>query len=427
MYEIVKNEGNEVEIKISLDENTWESYVEKVYQANKSKFSVQGFRKGTAPRKMIEKNYGEYVFYDEALDMAFGDEYTKFLNENTNLEIIDQPRVNVDKFDKSGIVLTAKVTLLPQVKLGEYKNLTVEKYSETLEESKVEKELEQARERGARFVEVTEEPAKLGDFTTIDFTGYLDGKEFEGGKAEKFRLELGSHSFIDTFEDQIVGMKVGEERDINVKFPEDYPAENLKGQPAVFKIVLHKIETKELPELNDEFASNVSEFETLEEYKADLRKNMQASIDERVKKENENRLIDKIVEGSSVEIPNVLIERQLDMFVRDFEMRLSYQGLKLDDYFKYTNSNLKALRDSYATQAEKAVKTRLVLEELIKVEKLEVSEDELNNKLTETATKYKKTLEEYKKNLNERNIEYIKNEMLMDKVIDFLTKNNTLA
>ncbi len=428
MYEIVKNENNQAEIKITLNKQEWDAYVEKAYQANKGKFNIQGFRKGNAPRSIIEKNYGEGVFYEDALDMAISDEYSACLMANQNLEVIDQPQVNVDKFDENGVVVTAIVPLLPEVKLGDYKGLTIEKYTEELNEAKVEKELNQARERAARFVESSEDAqAKMGDFATIDFTGSVDGVEFEGGKAEGYRLELGSKSFIDNFEEQIVGMKIGEERDIKVTFPEDYPAEDLKGKEAVFKIVLHKIENKELPELNDEFASNTSEFETLEEYKADIRKHIQESIDERAKRENENRLMEKAVENSTVEVPEVLVERQLDMFIRDFEMRLSYQGLKLVDYLGYMKQTEKELRDSYREQASKTVKTRLVLEAIIKAEGLDVSEEELDAKLEETAKKYNKSLQEFKSNMNENNIAYIKNDILMDKLVDFLTKNNTLA
>ena len=428
MYEIVKNENNEVEVRITLNKEQWNAFVEKAYQENKYKFNIQGFRKGSAPRKIIEKNYGESVFYDEALDIAFAEEYGKFLSENTALDIIDQPSLQVDKFDENGLVLTAKAPLMPIVTLGEYKNLQIEKYTEELDEKKVEKELNQSRERSARFVEAKEgTEAKLGDFVTIDFTGFVDGKEFEGGKAENYRLELGSHSFIDNFEDQIVGMKVGDERDINVTFPEDYPAEELKGKPSVFKIVLHKIENKELPELNDEFASNVSEFETLEEYKQDIRNHMQETIDEHIKRENENRLIDKVVENATVEIPNVLIERQLDMFIRDLEMRLSYQGMRMEDYCKYANTTIEQLRKDYTPQAQKAVKTRLVLEALINKEGLLVTDEELDARLETDASKYKKSLEEYKKSINDKNLAYIKNDLLMDKVIAFLTKNNTLA
>ena len=428
MYEIVKNENAVAEVKITLSKEEWNEYVEKAYQKNKGKFNIQGFRKGNAPKSIIEKNYGEGVFYDDALDMAIGQEYTSCLMANPNLEVIDQPEVNVEKFDESGVVVTCRVPLLPEVKLGAYTGLKVEKYTEEVSEEKVEKELNQARERAARFVEAGEGvAAKMGDFTTIDFTGSVNGVEFEGGKAENYRLELGSKSFIDNFEEQIVGMKVNDEKDIKVTFPEDYPAEDLKGKEAVFKIVLHKIENKELPELNDEFASNTSEFETLEEYKADIRKHLQESVDQRTQRENENRLMEKAVEGSTVEVPNVLVERQLDMFVRDFEMRLSYQGLNLDQYLSYMKQTKEDLRNSYREQATKTVKTRLVLEAIIKKENLDVSEEDLNSKLEETAKKYGKTLEEFKKNMNENNIAYIKNDLLMDKLVAFLTKNNELV
>lgn len=428
MYEIIKKEKTEVEVKISLTQEQWEQYVEKAYNQNKSKFNIQGFRKGAAPRKIIEKNYGASVFYDDAFDNAFADEYGNFLDQNKDLEIIDQPSLNVEKFDQEGVVIIAKAPLMPEVKLGEYKNLSIEAYKEELDESKIEKELKQAQERGARYVDAKDgDMVKDGDFATIDFTGSVDGVEFEGGKAENYRLEIGSKTFIDNFEEQIIGMKVGEERDINVTFPEEYPAEELKGKPAVFKIVLHKIENKEIPELNDEFISNTTEFETLDEYKDDIKKHLQESLNVKIKRENENRLTEKIVENSTVEIPNVLIERQLDMFVRDFEMRLSYQGLKLDDYFKYAGTTLQDLRENYRIQAQKSVKTRLVLEQLIKQENLDVTEEEINNRLEESAKKYNKTLDEYKQNLSSENLAYIKSDLLMDKVIDFLTKNNTLA
>ncbi|MBE7082295.1 MAG: trigger factor [Clostridiales bacterium] len=428
MYEIVRKENTEVEVKISLTHAEWETYADKAYQENKGKFNIQGFRKGAAPRKIIEKNYGEDVFFNETLDIAFVAEYTKFFEENQDLDIIDQPSITVDKFDADGVEIKAVAPLMPKVKLGQYTGLTIEKYTEEVDEAKVEKELNQARERAARFVDAGEgAEAKLGDFVCIDFTGSVNGVEFDGGKAENYRLELGSHSFIDNFEDQIVGMKVGEERDIKVTFPADYPAEELMGKEAVFKIVLHKIENKELPELNDEFAANTSEFETLQEYKADIRKHMQESIDKRVKTQNENKLIDAIVDGTEVEIPNCLIERQLDMFVRDFEMRLSYQGLKLEDYFKYTNSDMNALRENYREQAQKAVKTRLTLEELLKDQNLEVTEEELNAYFQKQADKFGKSVELYKKTINDQNLAYIKNELLMDKVFDYLTKNNTIA
>ena len=428
MFELQGKENNEVKVKITINKQEWEMYLEKAYNQHKDKFNIQGFRKGQAPRKIIEKNYGERVFYDDALDIAFYDEYGAFLTANPDLEIIDQPSLTFEKFDENGVEMTATAPLLPEVKLGDYKGLTVQKYTEELDEAKVEKQLNQERERLARYVEAdSNAKASMGDFATINFKGFLGEKQFEGGTAENYRIELGSHTFIDNFEDQIVGMGIGEEKDINVTFPEDYPSEELKGKPVVFKVKLNKLENKQLPELNDEFASNSSEFETLEEYKADIRKHLEESLNEKIKRENENRLLDKCVENTKLDIPNSLIERQLDLFMRDFETRLSYQGLKMDDYLKFTNSDIKTFRESYRDQANKSVKTRLVLEAIIKAEGLDVSDSELDAKLEETAKKYNKSLEEYKKNLNEDNLTYIKNDLLMDKVVDFLTKNNTLA
>ena len=428
MFELQGKENNEVKVKITINKQEWEMYLEKAYNQHKDKFNIQGFRKGQAPRKIIEKNYGERVFYDDALDIAFYDEYGAFLTANPDLEIIDQPSLTFEKFDENGVEMTATAPLLPEVKLGDYKGLTVQKYTEELDEAKVEKQLNQERERLARYVEAdSNAKASMGDFATINFKGFLGEKQFEGGTAENYRIELGSHTFIDNFEDQIVGMGIGEEKDINVTFPEDYPSEELKGKPVVFKVKLNKLENKQLPELNDEFASNSSEFETLEEYKADLRKHLEESLNEKIKRENENRLLDKCVENTKLDIPNSLVERQLDLFMRDFETRLSYQGLKMDDYLKFTNSDIKTFRESYRDQANKSVKTRLVLEAIIKAEGLDVSNSELDAKLEETAKKYNKSLEEYKKNLNEDNLAYIKNDLLMDKVVDFLTKNNTLA
>ena len=428
MYELLGKENNEVKVKITIEKEKWSEYLEKAYNQNKAKFNIQGFRKGAAPRKIIEKNYGERVFYDDALDIAFYDEYGAFLIANKDLEVIDQPSLTFEKFDENGVVMTATAPLLPEVKLGQYKGLTIEAYKETLDEAKVDKQLNQERERSARFVEAKEtDKAKLGDFATIDFKGFLGEKQFDGGTAENYRLELGSKTFIDNFEEQIVGMGIGEEKDINVKFPDDYPSEELKGKPVVFKVKLNKLENKELPELNDEFASNASEFETLEEYKADIKKHLQESLDQKIKRENENRLLDKCVEGTSLEVPKALVERQLDLFMRDFETRLCYQGLKMDDYLKFTNTDLKTFREGYNEQAKKAVKTRLVLDAIIKAEGLDVSNEELDAKLEETAKKYGKTLEDYKKTITEDNLAYIKNDILMDKVVDFLTKNNQLA
>lgn len=426
MYTSKKLEKNMYEITITVSKEEFEKYVEHSYEENKGKFNIEGFRKGKAPRAIIEKNYGSTVFYDDAIDHLFSHEYSDALAKETEIVPVASPEIRIDKFDDNGIVLVATVQSIPDVKLGAYKGLEIKKATGEVTEEQVEKEINQARERQARYVEVERE-ARDGDYVVIDFTGFVDGKEFEGGKAENYRLKLGSHTFIEGFEDQVVGMKVEEERDVNVTFPQEYFSEALKGKPAVFKVKLHKVEEKVLPEVNDEFASNISEFETLAEYKADIKKHLQENLDARLKREDENNIIETIVKASEVEIPEVMIENQLDMFIQDFSTRLSYQGYKLEDYLTQMNITEKDLRDERREQAKETVKTRLVLEEIVNQEKLDVTDEELDNKLKEMADKYKQSLEDYKAKLGDRNISYFKNDILMNKLLTLLTENNKLV
>ncbi len=425
MYKIKKLENNKYQITISADKQTWEKYVDHAYEENKEKFNIEGFRKGKAPRAIIEKNYGASVFYDDALDHLFAHEYSEALASEKDIEPVSNPEIKIDKFDEDGIVLIAEVQSMPDVKLGAYKGLTIEKAKGEVSEKDVEKELEQARERQARYVEVDRE-AKEGDYVVIDFTGYTDNKAFDGGAAQDYRLKLGSHTFIEGFEDQLVGLKKDDKKDVKVTFPVDYFSDELKGKDAIFDVTVKKVEEKTLPPLDDEFASNISEFETLAEYKADIKKHLEENLQARLKREDENKIIETIVASSEVEIPDVLVERQLDSFIDDFSMRLSYQGFKLDDYLKQANISLEDLRNERREQAKEVVKTRLVLEAIVKQENLDVTDAELDEKLTETAQKYGKTLEEYKKNLGDRNIAYIQNDILMTKLITLLTNGNTL-
>lgn len=425
MYKIKKLENNKYQITISADKQTWEKYVDHAYEENKEKFNIEGFRKGKAPRAIIEKNYGASVFYDDALDHLFAHEYSEALASEKDIEPVSNPEIKIDKFDEDGIVLIAEVQSMPDVKLGAYKGLTIEKAKGEVSEKDVEKELEQARERQARYVEVDRE-AKEGDYVVIDFTGYTDNKAFDGGAAQDYRLKLGSHTFIEGFEDQLVGLKKDDKKDVKVTFPVDYFSDELKGKDAIFDVTVKKVEEKTLPPLDDEFASNISEFETLAEYKADIKKHLEENLQARLKREDENKIIETIVASSEVEIPDVLVERQLDSFIDDFSMRLSYQGFKLDDYLKQANISLEDLRNERREQAKEVVKTRLVLEAIVKQENLDVTDAELDEKLTETAQKYGKTLEEYKKNLGDRNIAYIQNDILMNKLITLLTNGNTL-
>lgn len=424
-YKIRSKEKNNLEVEIVISEKKWEESLQKAYEETKNKYSVQGFRRGKAPRKVIEKQYGESVFFDYALEIAFADEYNEFLDKNLEIEPIAQPDVRIEKFEKDGIVLVASAPLMPEVELGSYTGLTVERGKEKVKKADVEAELKSVAERQARFVESTK-PAELGDFATIDFAGSVDGEIFEGGTAQGYRLELGSHSFIDNFEDQLVGTTVGEEKDVNVTFPENYHEKSLAGKKAVFKVVVQKIEKKEIPEITDEFAANVSEFENLEDYKKDIEKRLSQKLEQEKERKVENDLLEKIVQSSKVEIPEILVERQLDIFIRDLETRLSFQGLKLEEYLDYVGTNVSDLRKERREQAEQTVKTRLVLEALVKKENMVVSEEELDSALKETAERYKKTVEEYKKSLDDRTIAYYQNDILMKKLLDFLKSNNNI-
>lgn len=423
MYTSEKLEKNKYQIKIKISPEEWEGFVEQAYEEEKGKYSVQGFRKGKVPRKVIEKNYGENVFFDTAIDIAFTKEYSIALDKEKQIQPIDAPSLKLESFDENGLVIVATVESMPDVILGQYKGLVVDRCNENLDETRVDKELEQVRERQARFVTVERE-AQMGDVVVIDFSGSIDGKKFEGGTAENQRLELGSKTFIDNFEEQVVGMKVGERKDVKVTFPKDYGASELAGKNAVFDVLLVKVEEKQLPELNDEFAANVSEFETLQEYRDDIRKHLEESLKEHMERHNENNLIEAVVKGSSVEVPECLIERQLDMFVRDLETRLSFQGMTLENYLSWTNTTLEKLREENRDKAIDTVKTRLVLEKLIETENLQVAPEALEARIAELAEKYKKNLEDYKKSLGEKQIAYFENEMLMNNVIEFLKNNN---
>ena len=425
MFTLEKGDNNKYKIVISADKNAWEEFINQAYEENKNKFTVQGFRKGKAPRKVIEQNYGSTIFFDEALDKLFYQEYANILEQHKEIIPVDNPQISIDKFDDNGIVLLVEIQSVPEVVLGQYKGLEVEGAKGEVDNKQIEDEINQQRDKLARFVEV-ERPAKLGDFATIDFVGSVDGVKFDGGSAEDYRLELGSHSFINGFEEQIVGMNIGEKKIINVKFPDDYFSENLKGKPAEFEVILNKLEEKELPKLDDEFASNVSEFETLKDYREDIKKHLEESLKLKIKRENENKIIDLIVKNSNVEIPQCMIDNELDKFIKDFEMRLSYQGVKLDEYLTHIGMNLEQLKKDRTDMVKETIKTRLVLEKIIQVENLIISEDELNAKLTEIASKYKKSLEDYKKSLGERELIYFENGILMEKLTSFLTKENKI-
>ena len=418
-------EDKRVQINLSLSDKEWEEAVNNAYEKNKSKYSVQGFRKGHTPRQILEKNYGSSLFYDDAIDGCFYRYYFEILSKEKDLQPVAMPEIEVSKVGKEGLELVLKITVKPEVELGKYKGLTIEKKEVKVTKQEVDHEIEHIREHRVKFVSVERE-IKNGDTATIDFSGSIDNVKFDGGTAEDFDLEIGSHSFIDNFEEQLIGLKKGDEKDVIVTFPENYHAENLKGKKAVFKVKIKDVKEKKYPELNDEFASEVSEFETLEALKEDTKKKLLESKKKEQEAHAENDLIEKIVDGSKVEVPHVMVHEQIDEFIKDFEYRLSYQGLNLEGYLKYANTTLDELKASRHEDAEKTVKTRLVLEEIIKKENIQVTDKDLEDKFNENIKDKKKSIEEIRKTLGQEQINYFESSILLNKLMKFLKENNNI-
>lgn len=416
---------NQVKFTITLSPQEWEEANQQAYQKNKGKYSMQGFRKGHVPKKVLENVYGKGVLYEEAFNLALPKYYAQVLDKETEVYPVESPEVDIKEFgDDQSLTFTALVTVKPEVKLGDYKSIKIKKIEYNVTEEDINAEIKKAQERASRLITVEGRAAQKGDTVIIDYSGSVDGVKFEGGTAEKQNLELGSGSFIPGFEQQLEGVNIGEEKNINVKFPDDYHA-NLAGKEAVFAVKLHEIKIKELPELNDEFAKDVSEFDTLEAYKADSAKKLNESNIKKAESEVENAIIETLTESSEVEIPEVMVNSQVESMVQDLNYRLMYQGMKIEDYFKYTNTTMEKLKESYKEQAKKTVKSRLVIDQILKSENITVLPEETDAKLKEQAEKANKSAEDYLKDVNERQIEYINNEIIMDKLFTML-KSNTV-
>lgn len=424
-YKTKNLEKNQVEIEISISKEEWKKMLEEAYQKEKGKYSITGFRKGKAPRKVIEKTYGEGVFFDTAINEAFYNSYVEILSKQPELEPIETPTLDIKSLDDKGLVMVSKVTTMPVIELGEYKGLKIEVTPKEVSDKDVEHELEHIKEHHVRFVELdAEQTIKNGNIANIDFNGFIDGKTFDGGSAQGHDLEIGSHSFIDTFEDQLLGLKAGDEKDVVVKFPADYGAKEFAGKDATFKVKINAIKDKQYPELNDAFASDVSEYETLAEYKESIKKDLIAKSDKDAKTERENKIIDKIVENSSVDIPDSMIDKELVDIMQEFEYRLMYQGIKLEDYAKYTNTTVDEIRKSKRDEAVKSIKIRMALSEIVKREKITISDSEVDAKIEEMSKNTKKPLEEIKKFYDEQRLNYLKNEILMGKLLNLLNEYN---
>ncbi len=424
-YELKTLKDKKVEVEISLDAKEWEAAIEDAYKKTKGKFNIHGFRKGAAPRKVIEKTYGPTIFFEDAIDGCFYRYYFEVLQKEKDLEPIDAPSLAIKSIDENGIVIVATIENKPEVKLGDYKGLTVKKDTVKITDKEVTAELDRMVSSRARFIEVSDRAVENGDMATIDFSGSVDGVKFEGGTATDYDLEIGSHSFIDNFEDQVVGMKIGDKKDVKVTFPKEYHVEELKNKPAVFEVTVKAIKAKQLPELNDAFASEVSEFETLADLKADIKTKLTEQAEHEAMHKQEADLIEAVCNNAEVEIPEVLVEHQVEDFIRDFEYRLGYQGLKLEDYLRYLGQTIEELKESRKEDAKKTVKTRLVLEAIVKAEKLDVTDKDIEDKYNEGKEK-KKTIAEIRKELKGEQVSYLENNILMNKLLKMLKDNNNL-
>lgn len=412
---------NEVKLEFTIEAKKFDEAIMKVYQKSARYFNIPGFRKGKAPFNIVERMYGDEIFYEDAFNELVPSIYEKEIEDN-KIEAVSKPEINIVKMKKGeDLVFTALVQTKPEVKLGKYKGIELKKVEYPVTDEDVEHELAHVQEHNARIITVEDRPVQDKDIAVIDFQGFVDGKAFEGGKAEKHELEIGSKTFIPGFEDQVIGMKVGEEKDINVKFPEDYFSKDLAGKDATFKVKLHEIKEKQLPALDDEFAKDVSEFDTLKDYKTSIKEKKQAQNDDRAKHETENLAIEAVSNETKIDIPSGMIETEIDALIRDLEQQLSYQGINLDQYLKIMNKTRKEIEENYKEQAEKNVKSRLILEAIIKEEKIESTDEEINAKIKEMATNYGRKEEELSK--NEALKEYISNTIKTEKAIELIIKN----
>ncbi|MBO7345511.1 MAG: trigger factor [Clostridia bacterium] len=425
-YTFEKAEKSTVKITIDLTAKEWQAAIESAYEKTKGRYSMPGFRKGKVPKKVLETAYGAGVFYEEAINQAFPKYYGEVLDKEPSIEAVAAPEIDIKKISEKGITMLAIVAVKPEVVFGAYKGIKFDKVEYNVKDEDIEDEMKRLQERNSRMVAVTDRAVVDGDSVIIDYSGSVDGVKFDGGTAEKQTLVIGSKTFIPGFEEQLIGMNIGDEKDINVKFPEEYHAENLKGKDAVFAIKLHEINKKELPEITDDFIKEAVGAESVEAYKKETRERLEKQNADRAERELEDAMVKKITETSDVEIPDALIENQIDRMVQEMEYRLSYQGLKLADYLKYMGKSMDEFRKGYTEQATELVKSQLVIEGIIEREEIVATEEDVEARVAEMAKAQNKPAPDVKKNINARQLDYIKNEIVIKKFFDFLKTNNEI-
>ncbi len=427
-YEVKPSEKSTVKVTITFSPEEWEAANNKAYLQNRHKYGVNGFRKGKAPKHVLEMYYGKGLFYEDALNLLYGEHYGEILEkEKDNFTPVGEPSLSLgDDFSEEKIVLVAEIPVKPDVQIGPYKGIKIRKYEYTVTDADVEKEIESVRERVAESVEVTDRPAAMGDTVKIDFAGKKDGEAFEGGTASDYDLTLGSHAFIPGFEEGVVGMAAGETKEISVTFPEDYQAKDLAGKDAVFTVVLHKITGKKLPELDEEFAKKMGS-DSMEAYTAKVRERLEQNARSRSLNETENSILAAIAENSSAEIPQAMIDRQSEASMQRMEYNLMYQGVRLDDYLNYLGTTREAYLKNFEEDSRRTVLHQLILEKIIKLENITAEEEEIAKKIAEQAASVGKEAAEYEKTMDPRQREYIENDIKITKAFDFLQANNEMT
>ena len=426
-YTTTAGEKSTVKITIDFSKEEWDGAIAEAFKRTRAKYTVPGFRKGKAPKNVVENYYGKAVFFDEAFNVLYSQHYPEILEkERANFTAVGDPELSVDDLSDEKVTLTAVVPVKPDVKIGAYKGLDIKKYEYTVSEEDVTKEVNKILDREAKTVDVTDRPCADGDTVNINFSGSVDGEKFPGGTAEGYDLVLGSGSFIPGFESQVEGMSIGEDRDITVRFPADYQAENLRDKDAVFAIHLNSIKGKELPELTDEYVKKHTGNETIADYTAKVKERLEKQAQNRGRDETENAIVEAVCKTAECEIPQAMIENEIDRMVQDFSYRLMYQGLKLEDYIKYMGQTMEQFRAQFAEQARSRVLSQLVIEKIVREEGITATPEEIDAKIAEQAASVGKTAEEYKKNIDPRQQEYITNDIIITKLFSFLEENNNM-
>lgn len=425
-YQVENAEKSTVKITITFTSEEWNEAINKAYQQNRGKYAVNGFRKGKVPKNVLEMYYGKGLFYEDALNILYGEHYGAILDkEKDNFTAVGDPSLSVDDISDEKVVLIADVPVKPDVEIETYKGIKIPEFVYTVSDADVDKDIEETRLRLAKDEEVIDRAAQMTDTVNIDFTGKMDGKEFEGGTAQGYDLTLGSHQFIPGFEEGVVGMNIGETKDVPVTFPEDYQAEELKGKEAVFTVTLHKITGKVLPELDEEFAKKMGS-DSVDAYRAKVKERLERNAASRSLNETENSIVTEIAKGAKAEIPQAMIDKQNEFALQRLEYNLMYQGIRLDDYLKYLNTTREAYMHTFDEESKRTVLHQLIVEKIIKLENIEATQEEIDEKIAEQAKSIGKEAEEYRKTMDPRQFEYIESDIKVTKLFNFLKENNEM-